>query len=269
MRLLVPVYDTNGIGNSLKSFISGLSICDDTKIVDNPRSALGNFHSVLEGCFMFDNSSPRILFDTWRFLVLKTEELDQPNLPNDQSHETGIHPLTQKALPIFSEVSKIDLYYDRSLIHDRVYNRIMRAIDKIQWRDTVLDEVALIHSRFVYPVCGVSVRTWKAPHEKNIRRPYDPRIYKDAIQKVVATEYPQTFFVSYDNEEAAKDYADCFQAPRLITYPRSPAINETQHAVIKMLLLSKCNIFICNRQSTYSELAFWFSRCTQKVIPLY
>ena len=120
MRLVVPVYDTNGIGNSLKSFISGLSISDDTKIIDNPRSALGNFRSVLEGCFIFDNNCDRIFFDTWRFLVLKSEELEQPNLPNDQSHETGIHPFTQKALPIFSEVSKIDLYYDRSLIHDRV-----------------------------------------------------------------------------------------------------------------------------------------------------
>jgi len=269
MRLVVPVDDTNGIGNSLKSFISGLSISDDTKIVDNPRSALGNFRSVLEGCFMFDNSSDRIFFDTWRFLVLTDEELEQPNLPNDQSHETGIHPFTQKALPIFSEVSKIDLYYDRSLIHDRVYNRIMRAIDKIQWRATVLDEVARVHSTFIYPVCGVSVRTWKAAHETNIGRPYDPRVYKDAIQKVVDTEYPQGFFVSYDNEDAAKDYGDCFHGSRVITYPRRPDINETQYAVIKMLLLSKCNIFICNRQSTYSELAFWFSRCTQKVIALY
>ena len=272
MRLVVPVYDTTGIGNSLKSFISGLSISDDTKIVDNPRSSLGNFSSVLEGGFMFDNDTgggEPIFFDTWRFLVLTDEELDQPNLPNDQSHETGIHPFTQKALPIFSEVSKIDLYYDRSLIHDRVYNRIMRAIDKIQWRATVIDEVARVHSTFVYPVCGVSVRTWKAPHEKNIRRPYEPRVYKDAIQKVTATDYPQSFFISYDNEDAAKDYGDCFHGSRIITYPRRPAINETQHAVIKMLLLSKCNIFICNRQSTYSELAFWFSRCTQKVIALY
>ena len=269
MRLVVPVYDTNGIGNSLKSFISGLSISDDTKIVNNPRSALGDFSSVLEEWFIFDNNGDRIFFDTWRFLVLKSEESEQPNLPNDQSHETGIHPFTQKALPIFSEVSKIDLYYDRSLIHDRVYNRIMRAIDKIQWRATVLDEVARVHSTFVYPMCGVSVRTWKAAHEKNIRRPYDPHVYKDAIRKAMATDCPQRFFVSYDNEEAAKDYDDCFQASRLITYPRRPDINETQHAVIKMLLLSKCNIFICNRQSTYSELAFWFSRCTQKVIALY
>lgn len=57
MRLVVPVYDTTGIGNSLKSFISGLSISDDTKIVDNPGSALGNFRSVLEGGFIFDNDT--------------------------------------------------------------------------------------------------------------------------------------------------------------------------------------------------------------------
>jgi hypothetical protein len=121
----------------------------------------------------------------------------------------------------------------------------------------------------VYPVCGVSVRTWKAAHETNIGRPYDPHVYKEAIGKVIATEYPQCFFVSYDNEDAAKDYGDCFHGSRVITYLRRPHINETQYAVIKMLLLSKCNIFICNRQSTYSELAFWFSRCTQKVIALY
>ena len=174
-------------------------------------------------------------------------------------------------LPIFSKEVKIDLYYNRSLIHDIVFNRIISGIDKITWQQAIIEEVNQIKDRFVYPVLGISIRTWKAFHEKNIERPYDVNVYKNSMRQMIESEQVNSIFISYDNNEAAKDYEEFLSDTNLkiFTYAKSDKFNETQHAVIKMLVLSKCNYFVCNRQSTFSELVFWFSRCSQKVIAIH
>jgi hypothetical protein len=268
--LYIHVYKENGIGNTLKSFISGLSISDDTKIINNLESPLGNYSSVLNEHHITDGNG-RLFFDTWRFLVLKSEEDTQQNLPNSQSNESGIHPFTEMYLPIFSKNVKIDLYYNRSLIHDIVFNRIISGIDKIVWQQNIIEHVNTIKDTFIYPVLGISIRTWKAFHEKNIDRPYDVNVYKDSIRKIIESEKVNSIFISYDNKDASKDYEEFLSGTNLkiFTYEKSDKFNETQHAVIKMLLLSKCNYFVCSRQSTFSELVFWFSRCSQKVIAVH
>jgi hypothetical protein len=268
--LYVHVYKENGIGNTLKSFISGLSISDDTKITNNLESPLGNYSSVLDESHMTDGNN-RVFFDTWRFLVLKSEEDLQQNLPNSHSNDSGIHPFTEEYLPIFSKDVKIDFYYNRSLIHDKVCNRIISAIDKIIWQQTILAEVNKISDSFIYPVLGISIRTWKAFHEKNVGRPYSVNTYKDGITQILESEKVNSIFISYDNNEASKDYEEFLSNTNLkiFTYEKSDKFNETQHSVIKMLLLSKCNHFVCSRQSTFSELVFWFSRCKQRVIAVH
>ena len=52
----------------------------------------------------------------------------------------------------------------------------------------------------------------------------------------------------------------------IITYNNDNKILET---IVNIFLLSKCTNFICNRISTYSDLVFWFSRCSQNVYPLF
>jgi hypothetical protein len=268
--LYIHVYKENGIGNTLKSFISGLSISDDTKIVNNVESPLGNYSSVLNEQHITDGKD-RLFFDTWRFLILKSEEMIQQHLPNSENNQSGIHPFTESFLPIFSKEVKIDLYYNRSLIHDIVFNRIMSGIDKIIWQQNIIEEVNRIKDTFIYPVLGISIRTWKAFHEKNVGRPYNVNLYKESITQIINSEKVNSIFISYDNNDASKDYEEFLSNTNLkiFTYEKSDKYNETQYSVIKMLVLSKCNYFICSRQSTFSELVFWFSRCSQKVIAIH
>jgi hypothetical protein len=270
LPLYIPVYKDNGIGNTLKSFISGLSISDNTKIINNYEGLLGNYSSVLDESLITDGSD-RIMFDTWRFLILKSEEHIQQNLPNDASDQSGIHPSTETDLPIFSDHIKIDLYYDRLLINDTVFNRITSGINKIVWQQHIIEEVNKIKDTFIYPVLGISVRTWTAPHEKDVGRPYDVNTYKDAITRMIESERINSIFISYDNSEAYKDYEEFLSKTniRVFTYEKVDNYNATQNSIIKMLLLSKCNYFVCSRLSTFSELVFWFSGCSQKVIPVH
>jgi len=55
----------------------------------------------------------------------------------------------------------------------------------------------------------------------------------------------------------------------LVILSKENSINDLQFAIIKIILLSKCNYFIANRISSFSELVFWFSKCNIKVFPLF
>lgn len=266
--LYIPVTNIAGIGNTLKGFISALTINENTKIVNNYSCMLGLYSSVLDESHI-STVEGRESFSSCRFLILKSEESIQKDLPNEFSCYTDIDLDNNRLKPLFSKSVMIDWYYDRSLINDIVFNRFMNAIDKIKWNSVVLNEVSQTLSSFTYPILGVSVRSWTAPHERNINRPYSVNVYKDAIQSVVDFKEVNSIFISYDNTDVSRDYDSFLRNYSVITYSKPEYISQLQYSVIKMLLLSKCNYFVCNRISTFSELVFWFSRCSQEVIVLH
>jgi hypothetical protein len=146
----------SGLCNVLKAFVTALSIADtnilprlDTQFDADYREILDD-SQICHGPHEFRHS-----FVTVRFLILKEEESEQPDLIND-AKVLGDHPnIANKLLtPLFSTHS-IDWFYDRSLICDRVFNRIMRGIQTVKWRPEVLSEVDRITSQFVHPVLTI------------------------------------------------------------------------------------------------------------------
>ena len=266
--LFIPVTDQAGIGNTLKGFISALSLTNNVCIVPNYNSLLGDFTSVLDKSHI-NNTSSRESFSTCRFLVLKDEENEQNDLNNEFSNYNTPDMNNILFRNLFSTKCMIDWYYERTLICDRVFNRIMKGIDKIKWNTAVIEEVNKYNELIAPNALGVSVRSWTAPHEHNVNRQYSPSVYINAIANSINDNKIACIFMSYDNINIKKDYTEVLKDNLVIEYIKPEYISELQYAVIKMLLLSKCNYFICNRISTYSELVFWFSRCSQKVLPLF
>lgn len=266
--LFIPVTDQAGIGNTLKGFICALSITDDVCIVPNRGAMLGDYTTVLDSSHI-SSKDGRESFSTCRFLVLKYEENEQRDLNNEFSNYNTPDMDNRLFWHLFSTRSMIDWYYDRSLICDNVFNRIMSGIDKIKWSQVIIDEVSKYKGRITSNTLGVSVRSWTAPHERNINRPYSSSVYIEAIRNTLNNNNIECIFMSYDNTNIKCDFDEVLNGKVVIEYIKPANISELQYAVIKMLLLSKCNYFICNRISTYSELVFWFSRCKQTVIPLY
>jgi len=266
-KLFIPVTSQAGIGNTLKGLITALTITNDVVIECNKKALLGDYSDVLDELHI-NNAHGRESFQTSRFHVLKEEELEQKSLPNEIPLVMRVDLDNPKFHYLFSTTVKIDWNYDRSLICDKVYNRFMNGIDKIRWNDTVLTEVNKYSNLITPNTLGVSVRSWTAPHEHNINRVYSPSLYNNTIKRVIEENAIKTVFMSYDNINIKNDYTETIGGYNVIEYIKPSYISELQYAVIKMLLLSKCTYFICNRMSTYSELVFWFSRCTQYVIPL-
>lgn len=118
---------------------------------------------------------------------------------------------------------------------------------------------------------AISVRSWTAKHEHNVDRKYDPQVYKDTISSVLKqNENINTVILSVDNsilEQEYIDFLDSFQVKVILLHEEE--LNPLQHALMKLMVLSKCHYFICSRNSTFSEMVFWFGKCGQNVHPLF
>jgi hypothetical protein len=268
----VHVPNGAGIGNTLKGFISGLTVNPNTKIECNPIYILGNFDTVLDAKYILTeiDKQTNVIepFSSCRWLILKKEEDIQGDLPYEYSNYNAVDLNNPKYTHIFTPKVTIDHYYDRTLIHDDVYFRFMKVIQSIVFKPIIYNEINKYNIDFEKTL-GISVRTWTASHEFNINRKYSFEIYKNAINDVLAKNPSiNTIVLSLDNEIVESEYRELLKNyPNIIIY-RETNVNHLQYVIIKMLLLSKCGYFICNRISTFSELVFWFSECKQKVIPL-
>jgi len=273
-NILFKVHIPNGagIGNTLKGFISGLTVSPNTKIECNPTYILGNFDTVLDEKYILReiDKKTNIIepFSSCRWLILKNEENIQRDLPYEYSNYNSVDLNNPRFTHIFTPKVTIDHYYDRALINDEVYFRFMKVIKSLLFKPVIYNEVNKYNIEFEKTL-GISVRTWTASHEYNINRKYSFEIYKNAINEVlIKNPSIDTIVLSLDNENVESQYRDLLKNyPKLIIY-RETNTNHLQYVIIKMLLLSKCGYFIGNRISTFSELVFWFSECKQKVIPL-
>jgi hypothetical protein len=264
-----------GIGNTLKGFISGLSINKNTKIECNSNYILGNFDTVLDEKYILKEIDKQKFtiepFSSCRWLILKEEENIQKDLPYEYSNYNSVDLNNIKYKHMFTPKVTIDHYYDKTLIHYDVYNRFMKVIKSISFKPIIYNEVDKYNIDFESSL-GISVRTWTASHEHGINRKYSFEIYKNAIIEILSkNQHIKTIVLSLDNEMVESQYLELLNKypniTKIIIY-RETEVNHLQYVIIKMLLLSKCCYFVCNRISTFSELVYWFSECKQQVIPL-
>lgn len=277
-KIHVPI--EAGIGNTLKGFFSGLTVNKNTKIECNHYSMLGNFDTCIENQYIFtyDDYNNYIVepFSSCRWLILKEEESLQTDLPYEYSDYNNVDLNNDKYKHLFTSKVTIDHSYDKKLIHETVYNRFMDVIKNFKFKQILYDEVETTIKKYetfsFENSIGISIRTWKAPHEHNINRKYDPEEYKKEIKNRINHNTKFIIF-SFDNNDVKDEYIkyinEKYPNLEIVVYDKPEYINHLQYCIIKMLLLSKCGTFICNRISTFSELVFWFSHCNQTVKALF
>jgi len=276
----IHVPNQAGIGNTLKGFISGLTVNKNTKIECNPDSMLGNFDTCLDDTYILTNSDYTKYtvepFSSCRWLILKEEESLQKDLPYEYSDYNNVDLNNNTYKHLFTPKVTIDHYYDKKQIHETVYNRFMDVIKSFRFKQIIHDEVEFtlnMYKTFSFEnSIGISIRTWKAPHEQNVNRKYDPEEYKKEINKMINNSIKYVIF-SFDNNDFKDEYIkyvkENYPNVEIIIYNKPVYINHLQYCIIKMLLLSRCGTFVCNRISTFSELVFWFSHCNQTVKALF
>jgi len=256
--------DKLGIGNVLKNLISALSVNNDTVIECYNNYSYGQYQTILDDKFIFKGPSNKRLekVTTCRLLIHKKEEEFQDNIPGGDWYIGGLN--NYKFSYLFSYSRKIDTNYDPLKVHPMVKNRIFATIDKIIFKPIVIDMANSISETFkLKRTLGLSIRTWKASHENNINRAYNFETYKDKILEVLDKHNDINMVViSIDNHTFLDKYQELFKDRNIetIILNKSENINDIQYAIIKALVLAKCNYCIANRISTFSELIFWFSK---------
>jgi hypothetical protein len=254
----------DGIGNIINGLISGLAIDPDTRITCNPEYSLGRYDTVLHPRHIYQGGDATP-FGTFRLLVLKSEEAGQVHT------ETEFHDIQTCGQPAFSNQVAIDMNYSPDRLSDAVRSRICQTIRSLEFLPCISDWVQEEVQRFTpATTLGITVRTWSAPHETNIRRAYSSEVYKQEIRRRLTSDITHVL-LSVDNDHCVGEYLEFLKEfpVTVVTIPRRPDQNELQHAFVKMLALSKCATVIGSRISTFTELVFWFGECRPTIIPLF
>ena len=266
----------SGLCNVLKSLITALSI-GETNILPRLNAHFdADYRQILDDSLICHGSNEfGESFISARLLILSSEESEQPDLIND-GKVLGDHPnIANKKLSYLFSTHSIDWFYERNLICDKVFNRIMNGIEKIKWREEVLNEVKNITSRFEYPLLTIQIRTWThkfdPPNTTSIRdgviRDYNFETYKNAIDKFLPDV--KSIFLTSDNDNVLPEYIEYLKEYNVITYTQPSHISQLQYSAATMLIGSHCDMLVCCRLSTYAECIWWFGGCKAKVIPVF
>jgi hypothetical protein len=266
----------SGLCNVLKSLITALSI-GETNILPRLNAHFdADYREILDDSLICHGTNEfGESFISARLLILSSEESEQPDLIND-GKVLGDHPnIANKKLSYLFSTHSIDWFYERNLICDKVFNRIMNGIEKIKWREEVLNEVKNITSQFEYPLLTIQIRTWThkfdPPNTTSIRdgviRDYNFETYKNAIDKFLPDV--KSIFLTSDNDNVLPEYLEYLKEYNVISYAQPSHISQLQYSAATMLIASHCNMLVCCRLSTYAECIWWFSGCKAKVIPVF
>ena len=274
----------SGLCNVLKSLVTALSMTEigNTNILPRFDAHFdADYNEILDDSLICHGSHEfGASFVSARLLILKSEELEQPDLIND-AKALGDHPnIANKSLSHLFSTHSIDWFYDRNIISNKVYERIQTGINRIKWKDEVLSEVDRVSKDFEYPLLTVQIRTWThkfdPPNCTSIRdgvvRDYNFETYKNAIDVFLQNENPpKTIFLTSDSDSVLQTYIDYFKNynVNVVTYTQPNNITQMQFSAASMLIGSKCDMLVCNRLSTFAECIWWFGECKAKIIPLF
>lgn len=273
MMLLIPTNRGDGIGNLIKSYVSALSINKNVRFDLSPLdNKYGLIQSVMSDVHIYDKVRDSHFiqekFNTCRLMVLQEEEELQLNLENEfKANDYGGN---NKLVRYFAKNRLIDWFYDPSLVNEVVRNRILGVISQIKFKEGIYERVNQLKSRIQHPSLAVSVRTWKAAHESNVNRQYNPEVYKTAINEILGNNPDiKTIVLSVDHDDSFLEYQMMFKSHPVLSLRHEDGANKIEDSIVSFLVMSSCNFLVCNRISTFSELIYWYSGCKQSVRALF
>ena len=296
-RVHVPNQIALGIGTILKVLATCLSIHNNSKVQNLEGYILGgNYSSVLDARHIVqpwddDSHSPHELVQvfSYRLLVLRSEMQFIPptSVLREYSEYASYGYVADPTLrTVFEPMVFIDHLFDCSVIPPELVDRIMTGIRRIQLHPRVLAESALLTSRLIEPSLGISVRSFRAPHEVgssvfdehrysnvSIKFDYQGELYKRIVLEAVQQRGVRSVMIAFDNPEYLyPDYEQFLNhlyhmyGVRVIML--SPSVYRDDlllKAAVELVSLSRTRILTGTRNSTFLDMTYWFGECKQSV----
>ena len=275
LRIQVP--PSIGFGNALKTYVA-LSRLWPRVMIEG--AAYGS--AIAPGVCAADAADSVAVAVDWRLLLTHDEAAAQRRLPGGCSgdrHGKTCPPIVRHLVDLSTT---IDLNYDNARVADSTRASFVAAFKRVPFTAAVHELVAR-HAPFLgarRTLC-VSVRTWKAPHERGVHRPYNAEAYEAAIKTEASRTQYANAVLAVDEDGVAPRYMELLahklQLPTLLlnngrdrrcdAFP--PSATPEQCAAAKALLLSAGATLIGSRESSFTEVVYWLSGCAIRVVPLF
>ena len=248
--------DPSRFGNKYKSLLA--CVATGFKVYGN---RLQGFEELLDSDAIAPPGTKGYDYGSWRLPVIKMEEsLLTPAFQDKYPERFDTDSWEVESM--YSRRFTIDGFYHK--IPKPILNRLIRATEWIPWKPQIqqhLQSIPLLHR-----VLGVSVRTWRAPHDTcalsaHRAKQFKPEKYLEVIKKF--ENKVEAIFFSFDNPEAEKYFKD-------VTIPRinipltqfSPLVQ----AATKAQILGNCGLILGDKESTFIEAAWYMGGCRADVI---
>ena len=218
--------------------------------------------NILSALSQYENVST--LHDTIKYIFPSLTKVEEVITPYEEDWRLHISPEEE----MYTEEYKfIDLLYDKT--PNYFINKYLKIIDKLTINPDI-EEYVNDFTKDWSNMVGVHIRSWYCQK----RRFHSNDIFEDEIDKLD----PEKFFFCSDNSDVQNYFTNKYKG-KIITYDRelynNPHLAESGHhddiqittdAFIELLILSKCSTIIGTYDSTFDEVAWWFSKCKSKVI---
>jgi len=186
----------------------------------------------------------------WRFYLPNNILTDCSNFISNQMNHT--------------EKKEIDLKFTNIPINIR--NIYLPIIAKFKFNDNILTEVNIFTQNNKNYI-GVHIRTWttdligdKFPN-LSPRQEYYKSIKHEFIKKINSLENKNIVICTDNKNEIQKNIIPFIENKNIIQYQYNIDLNNHQNSIIELLILSKAIYLIGSLNSTFTEMAWWYSEC--------
>jgi hypothetical protein len=234
--MLVTVTSHAGIANRIKNTMSALS----------------------------QNYEVGTLYDTMHYIFPSLTKVEE--MINSYEEDWRLY-VTADEQKYINDYKTIDLLYEKTPSY--FVEKYLNILDKLKINPDIIEYVNDFTKDWNNMV-GVHIRSWYCQK----RRFHSNDIFEEQIDKL----NPEKFFFCSDNSDV-QDYFIEKYGDKVITYDRQvfnqPHLAESGHhdniqlttdAFIELLILSRCSTIVGTYDSTFDEVAWWFSGCKSKVI---
>lgn len=244
-----------GLSNSIKNVINYYRQYGDKTSVyclDVPLNEIFvNLNLTLE--------NPQTNNFNWRFIILEKDNLPAGFSKFNKNNEYPF--ITNNG----NSAENIDFEFERIPVN--ITNDILSHLFKLEINTKIMQVVNEFSKIFNENTVSMHIRCWltnKLSEQYQCKYRFENLYHLDKYIHIIKNHLDKKFFIATDNEQI-KQYVSN-ECTNVIFFERNPELTNFQNDFIDLLLLSKNKVLYGSATSTFTELAWYYSNCTQKVI---
>jgi len=232
--------------------------CENKIHINDSLNDVYSDFSNINNILLKDNDNKIYKLDGWRFYVHPNDNVNITNFGNEwYLRDCNI---------------SIDFRYDN--IPQNIRENYINIINKFEIVDKINNNVNMfILQNITEEFLGVHIRTWynnstfQDNRSSNERYDHYLSVRDSFINNINNSKY-NTVLICTDNIPEVQYIVNKIVNKKVLFYVENPECNYIQNDFSELLLLSKSSYLIGSLNSTFTELAWWYSKCSINVIIL-